>query len=69
MPTNRKNLDRASEIRADMAIHRIYRHQISAILGVSDTTVYRWMRNGLDYNHYSQIRAALDSLIEGSEER
>ena len=65
MPRTRKNLDRAAEIRADMAVYRIRRHQIAAILGVSEMTVYRWILAGPTEDHYNRIRAALDSLIDG----
>lgn len=59
-----RDLNRASEIRVDMALHKIKRHQVAAELGVSEMTFYRWMTGGPTDDHYRKIRSALDSLIQ-----
>ncbi len=69
MPRTRKNLDRAAEIRSDMAVYGIRRYQVAAALEVSEMTVYRWILDGPTDEHYSRIRAALDSIIERKGDR
>ena len=69
MPRTRKNLDRAAEIRSDMAVYGIRRYQVAAALEVSEMTVYRWILDGPTDEHYSRIRTALDSIIERKGDR
>ena len=58
-----RDLNRASEIRVDMALHKIKRHQVAAELGVHEMTCYRWMTGGPTVDHYRKNPSALDARL------
>ncbi|WP_050613375.1 helix-turn-helix domain-containing protein [Bacillus testis] len=39
---------------------RLYNHEIAAYLGVSESTLYRWLRSNLSSNQKEKIAAAIE---------
>ena len=55
--------NRVKLIRARVAMNQIKRVQIAAEIGVSEMTVYRWMKDRIE-DHIARIEAALDAIEE-----
>ncbi len=54
------------DIRDRVSLYGICYWEIAEAIGVSDSTVYRWMRTPLSSDHKLMINAAIDKIKESA---
>ncbi|HIU57788.1 MAG TPA: helix-turn-helix transcriptional regulator [Candidatus Ornithomonoglobus merdipullorum] len=58
-------MERNERIRKILKKRRIYLYELAATMGISESTLIRWMRVPLTDEHYNRLTAALQTMKAG----